>query len=113
MRCRLLDEGREETDDVRSCEEDKVSLVEFNVVAMEPLEAIVGMGIGWRARTGKGKILKKERETFACLWNVRRGVSLASERDPRKPSAQRLRRNDWLTPRKLVRKLCRSKIAVH
>jgi hypothetical protein len=39
--CRVVEEEREETDDVRSCEEVKVSLVGVRVEAIEPLEAMV------------------------------------------------------------------------
>lgn len=69
--CRVLDEEREETDDVRSCEEVKVSLVGLRVVAKEPLEAIVGMGICWRARRRERGVVKEGQESCACRWNVR------------------------------------------
>jgi hypothetical protein len=59
--CRVLDEEREETDDVRSCEEVKVSLVGLRVEAMEPLEAMVGIGICWRTERKGGELLKKGR----------------------------------------------------
>jgi hypothetical protein len=47
--CRVVEGEREETDEVSSCEEVKVSVVGLRVVAMEPLEAIVDRGICWRA----------------------------------------------------------------
>lgn len=43
--CRDEDEESEETDDVSNCEEVKVSLVGLRVVAIEPFEAIVDMGL--------------------------------------------------------------------
>ena len=67
----MLEEEREETDDVRICEEVKVSLVGLRVVAKEPFEAIVGMGICWRAERKERGDIKEREERWACLWNVR------------------------------------------
>jgi hypothetical protein len=102
--CRVVDEERDEMDEVRSCEEVKVSLVGLRVVAMEPLEAIVGIGICWRVERREKGVLKKGRGRTRVS-----GMSDEEcERDPAKASAQRLRQNDWSNLRRLVVELCGS-----
>lgn len=62
--CRVEEEEREETDDERSGDEVNVSLVELRVVAIEPLEAIVGLEIFWAREM---RVLNKGREILTGM----------------------------------------------
>ena len=71
--CRLVEE-REAMEDVRSCEEVKVSLVGLRVVAMEPFEAIAMSASADAQREGSGVVIR-ERDavvgaSLECQMNV-------------------------------------------
>lgn len=90
--CRV-EEDREVTDDVSSCEEVKVSLVGLRVVAMEPLEAIVVWAPAGTRRDGRlGVIQEREKAmgvSVECQMKTVKGCGCTRASESLGPTVER------------------------